>query len=189
MHAHIPSYSEAIELLYTTNVFDFPSLWALEFLQDTTLPKRFASIRHISLRHTFDATQFEDTVTIMWFPPRLIPFPSPEKTWETTMKALKAMTGLRELEFRVLRSPFYSSSLSRTVMGGGVITPFEPLKKVSQKLDRFLIKVADMEGWYRVDVGTMERTLNSKGVKCEVVLNTDEQVSILGPPRLPYTVQ
>ncbi|KAF2110414.1 hypothetical protein BDV96DRAFT_583968 [Lophiotrema nucula] len=157
-------YSEAIDLLYTTNTFDFPHVWNLDFFKSTVLPKRFNTIRSITLTHRFDAKHYEDMPSDSRFL-AYIPFPTPDEDWQTAAKNLNAMTSLRDLVFRITRITFRDM----TTTPNGVQKPFIALSGLAKGLEMFEIVVPYSEHYYSVDLGLMQKGLDEKGVKCTVV--------------------
>lgn len=91
-------YTEAIEIMYATNLFDLDSVSTLLYLSQTTCPQRFAAIKYLQLKWEF-----------IWPPPFAIPvtkdptwFPYDDATWETFWHLIETqMPGLLGLTFVV----------------------------------------------------------------------------------------
>ncbi|MCJ1362785.1 hypothetical protein MMC16_001891 [Acarospora aff. strigata] len=90
-------YTEAIDIMYATNLFDIDDPSTLLYLSQTIRPQRFAAIKYLQFSWAF-----------MW-PPFAMPetkdptwFPHDDATWETFWRLIETqMPGLLELTFVV----------------------------------------------------------------------------------------
>lgn len=90
-------YTEAIDIMYATNLFDLDDVSTLLYLSQTVRPQRFAAIKYLQLKWE-----------LMW-PPFTIPeskdptwFPNDDATWKTFWHLIETqMPGLLELTFFV----------------------------------------------------------------------------------------
>lgn len=82
-------YSEAIDILYSRNIFRLEHLDTLAHFSTITLPSRFNSIRSLHLYWYFYKDIFTDAY--LTYPPRDL------ETWQKTCDILASMEGLRDL--------------------------------------------------------------------------------------------
>ncbi|KAF2476185.1 uncharacterized protein BDR25DRAFT_339293 [Lindgomyces ingoldianus] len=154
-------YSEAIDVLYTSNTFLFPHIWNLTFFQTTIRPKRFASIRSVHLSHFFEPHQYENQP--LRGKSSYIAYPGAEVAWESGCKALLAMTKLRQLRIDVRRAGFYPANVSPL----GLVSVFEPLKGL--KVGDWTVEVTIGSPDWAVNLKMMESELRNRGLGISVV--------------------
>lgn len=167
MRADLCSYAEAIDILYAHNTFHFNRLWALHFFRRTTLPKRFALIRRVIIRHAFSKKRFDGADA------NRITSSTSEGDWNATCKAFLAMSGLRELQFLVEPAFFLGASRPHTLIGA-----FQKLKGIDLEKEAFEIQMRVVREWqFWPDGKAMEEGLNASGVKCRVTVVDDSLFS------------
>lgn len=109
-------YSEAIEILYTLNIFSFRSLNTLFYMSQTVLQRRFHAIQFLTLswaieEHLYGPPEWSGN------PPNDTP------TWERTWRIISGMPNLHHVHV-VLRSNISGIAQSEA-------TILEPLKRVT----------------------------------------------------------
>lgn len=90
-------YTEAIEIMYATNLFDLDDVSTLLYLSQTIRPQRFAAIKYLQLKWEFILPPFAipETKDPTWFP-------LDDATWETFWHLIETqMPGLLDLTFVV----------------------------------------------------------------------------------------
>lgn len=80
-------YTDAIEVLYSSNVFDFDSMESLILFSIAIVPKRFDAIQYLQLDFRFSTSSFFSESTAYNDPPR----------WERTWRVIGSMKSLQEV--------------------------------------------------------------------------------------------
>lgn len=147
-------YSEAIDLLYTSNTFNFHRPWTLHFFRITILPKRFALVRNIVISYRILSTMYSE--------PEDSGFRDPlsEEEWECCCEAILAMTGLRKMEFFVL--PLIPSSWNR------IVPIMSRLKGLGLGEDGFQLYLPPQVRFHEFQ-SHVETRLDEVGLKCKVM--------------------
>jgi hypothetical protein len=117
---NINSYTESIDILYTSNTF---SIWqndTLFDLQSTILPERFSSIKSLRLHWQFRISQTFQRNACGDLEIKVDP-PWDVETWVRACKILQNMPALRELRV-IVQGPF--------LLNSDVVDMLKPLKEV-----------------------------------------------------------
>lgn len=93
-------YSEAICLLYSTNLFSFADPNCIRHLSATILPSRLNSIKSISIDWYFYWHIYDD-FTQQMFSERFLYPPHDEATWEDMWRIIASMKGLKSLKIEL----------------------------------------------------------------------------------------
>lgn len=80
-------YTDAIEVLYGSNIFDFDSMESLISFSVAVIPKRFDAIRYLQLDFRFSTSSYFSESTAYNDPPR----------WERAWRVIGSMNSLQEL--------------------------------------------------------------------------------------------
>src|ERR1035438_3725976 len=84
-------YTDAIEVLYGSNVFDFDSMESLISFSVAVIPKRFDAIQYLQLDFRFSTSAYFSESTAYNDPPR----------WERTWRVVGSMKSLQKLWVRM----------------------------------------------------------------------------------------
>ena len=95
---HCPSYSEAIDFVYSSTTFAVSDLDCLRHLCATTLPQRFSLIQSLELEWVFSWPIYDPTAQHLLGRDSCLYPPHGEATWEEIWRIIATkMTGLRNL--------------------------------------------------------------------------------------------
>ena len=98
-------YTEAIDIMYTTNLFDLDDVSTLLYLSQTIRPQRFAAIKYLQFKWVFGLPPFAspETKKPTWFP-------NDDATWATFWHLIETrMPGLLEFTFAIQADYVYWS--------------------------------------------------------------------------------
>jgi hypothetical protein len=126
-------YSEAIDLLYSTNTFSFREMDCLRFLANTTLPSSFSQITRLEILSPMHWPIYDADIQNFFLDPPLYP-PYDEATWEATWRLIAKMPNLKYLWVKLYHCHgFRDSAFEKRMLA--------PLRKITQ-VKRFEVHVS-----------------------------------------------
>ncbi|KAF2762130.1 hypothetical protein EJ05DRAFT_473065 [Pseudovirgaria hyperparasitica] len=136
-------YSEAIDILYAKNIFDFNNLrYKIDGLSDRLMPCRWNSIRQVSLTWYFPSSKLDAGRPLV------------ENDWDRSCRALASMTGLQKLTVGLITE---RSTIERTYIRE-ILGPVESISTTGLYVDIYV-------SWEETeDSSRAERTLLGRDV-------------------------